>query len=360
MKKHAWLQLFGKFGFYLNLFLATALILVYLSVYIPPDRFSYAAFAGLLYPWLLALNLIFLILYALLKSPKALLSLAAILVGFNVLARFVQIIPSFGGNEQGIRILSYNVHHFSRDRNNGKSGSSILEYLRSERADILCLQETRLYRNGTLSPEKIRDILPGIRHYQMAHSASFAGPMTLSRFPIIRMGEIRFEHSANMVLFSDVLIRAGDTVRVYNCHMQSYRITPEDYSLTDSGRSGSNEQQLQEARQISQKMRLAFAIRARQARTVAAHIRKCRFPVIVCGDFNDTPVSYTYRIIGKSLNDAFRESGFGVSNTYNGVFPLLRIDYVLYSQRFKAVDYKRGRVNFSDHFPVTAVLEELR
>jgi endonuclease/exonuclease/phosphatase (EEP) superfamily protein YafD len=107
-------------------------------------------------------------------------------------------------------------------------------------------------------------------------------------------------------------------------------------------------------------MIIAFSIRARQARTVSTHIRKCPYPVILCGDFNDTPNSYIYHLFGKQLNDSFTQAGFGISNTYNGFIPLFRIDYILYSNRFNAIYYSRGSVDLSDHFPIVAVLETLR
>jgi endonuclease/exonuclease/phosphatase family metal-dependent hydrolase len=333
------------------------LLLAYLSIYIPPDSFWPAAFWGLLYPFLLLINLVFVGFYALLRSKKILLSLLIILLGYQHLFNFIQLVPNFGSSTGGIKILSYNVHHFSSDISQKRGDNPrILAYLQKVDADIICLQETRLLKTGKLSPEGIRNALPGIRYYQLAHTVSFAGPLTLSKFPIVRLGEIRFEHSANMVLFSDIVIYAKDTIRVYNCHFQSYRITPEDYTLTDPDKTGTNEQQLLEAKLITKKMIIAFSIRARQARTVAAHISKCPYPVIVCGDFNDTSLSYTYHTLGKNLKDAFAEAGFGISNTYNGISPLLRIDYILYSQQFKAIFYQRDPVKFSDHFPVQATI----
>ena len=85
---------------------------------------------------------------------------------------------------------------------------------------------------------------------------------------------------------------------------------------------------------------------------MADHIQKSPYPVIVCGDFNDTPVSYAYRQVRGNLKDAFVESGWGISNTYNGVLPSIRIDYILFDQKIKAVNYNRDKVIFSDHFPV--------
>ena len=89
---------------------------------------------------------------------------------------------------------------------------------------------------------------------------------------------------------------------------------------------------------------------------MAEHIRKSPYPVIVCGDFNDTPVSYAYRTVLGDLKDAFVESGRGISNTYNGILPSFRIDYILYDPKFSAGNYRRDKVYLSDHFPVRCLL----
>ena len=358
MRKNDVTDFFSKFGFVLNMGFGGLLLLTYLSVFVPPDRFWPAAFLGLLYPYLLLVNVAFLLYYILRKSKRALLSLLVILIGLHHFFNYFQPVPNFSPGKSGLKVLSFNVKYFSKDISNKQiNHPRILDYLQSVDADIICLQETRIFKTGKLSPDGIRDALPGIKHYQLAHSISYAGPLTLSKFPIFRLGEIRFEHTANMVLFSDLVIKPGDTIRVYNCHLQSYRIAPEDYSLTDPEKTGTNEQQLREAKMISRKMIIAFSIRAKQARAIAAHIRKCPYPVIVCGDFNDTPLSYTYHILGEQLNDAFTQAGFGLSHTYNGLLPSFRIDYILFSPRFKARSYHRDRVNLSDHFPITAVLK---
>lgn len=358
MKKGAFRIFFSKFGFILNIGFGSFLLLIYLSVFIPPDSFWPAAFPGLLYPYFLVINLVFLVYYSLRKSKKLLLSLLIILAGYQHLFNYFQPLPDFKSNSGGIKILTYNVHHFSSGFSGKKSGTTdIIGYLKSVNADIVCLQEARMVKTGKWSAPAIKEALPGVKHYQLAHTISSAGPLTFSKFPIITLGEIRFENSANMVLFSDIKLPSGDIIRVYNCHFQSYRIKPEDYSITDPQRSGTNEQQLREAKMLTKKMILAFSIRANQARTVAAHIKKCPYPVIVCGDFNDTPVSYTYHLLSKQLKDAFTEAGFGFSITYNGILPAFRIDYILYSPKYQATYYRCDRIDLSDHFPVMAIIK---
>lgn len=97
--------------------------------------------------------------------------------------------------------------------------------------------------------------------------------------------------------------------------------------------------------------------RAEQADLIAKHIKNCNYPVILCGDFNDVPMSYTYHTIANSLTDAFRKSGNGVGATYTGTYMPFRIDFILYSKGLKAVDYKTGNISLSDHYPVSSTLQ---
>ena len=189
-------------------------LLVYASVLVLLTLLAGRVF-GFLYPYLLLINLLRWF-YILLKSRKLLLSFFIILIGYQHLFNFIQPIPKFGSGGGGLKIISFNVHYFTRDLDRKQSDHpKLVEYLWNVNADIICLQEARLLKTGKLSPDGIRDALPGIKYYHLAHSNTNAGPMTLSKFPIVRLGEIRFEHSANMVLFSDIVVRPGDTIRVY-------------------------------------------------------------------------------------------------------------------------------------------------
>jgi endonuclease/exonuclease/phosphatase family metal-dependent hydrolase len=111
---------------------------------------------------------------------------------------------------------------------------------------------------------------------------------------------------------------------------------------------------MKELRDLSFSLKQGFARRAEQAIVVKEHINSSPYPVIVCGDFNDTPISYSYRKIRKGLKDAFVESGSGAGFTYKGKYPPNRIDYILFDDRLSSSGYISDRVKYSDHYPITA------
>lgn len=114
---------------------------------------------------------------------------------------------------------------------------------------------------------------------------------------------------------------------------------------------------MNEIKDISYRLKYAFKKRAHQADVLTEHIQSSPYPVIVCGDFNDTPVSYSYRKIRKDLVDAYIKSGRGIGNTYSGVFPSYRIDYILHSRDIQSVGFETIKVNYSDHYPVSCMFE---
>jgi len=182
------------------------------------------------------------------------------------------------------------------------------------------------------------------------------GIATFSSYPIINKGVISFNNTLNACIFTDIKFNE-DTIRVYNNHLQSIHLGNRSYAYLDSIRLRYNEEQINELKDISNRLRDAFIKRARQAERISVHIHGSPYPVIVCGDFNDTPSSFTYYKIRKNLSDAFVESGSGFGNTYSGRFPSFRIDYILHHKDINSIYFKRIRTDLSDHYPVIGYLE---
>ena len=338
----------------LNIVAAIAIGIASLSVYISPATFWIIVLFGMAYPYLLVINLVFIVFWIFIKPKFIILSLLVILAGYNHIGNYLQ----FSGKhtlEKGVRITSYNVRYFTGNNEIPvkENADHILQFLRQDNADIICLQEAMLNKRQIFD---IKDTqLPQINHMQLAHNGEAGGLLTMTRFPILKMEEIRFANSGNMIMFCDILMNT-DTVRLYNCHLQSYRLGEAEIQSIDSIEFNTRPKTKKKLLVLSMKFKEAVIKRAEQVESLRRSINKSPYPVIVCGDFNDTPVSYTYHTVKGNLKDSFTESGKGTANTYNGKLPSFRIDYILYSPIFTSYNFQVSSLNHSDHFPISCDL----
>jgi endonuclease/exonuclease/phosphatase family metal-dependent hydrolase len=346
---------FKKIFLILNWLAVLALIISYLSVYIPPDKQWIPSFFGLAYPILILINLGFCIFWLLFKPRYMLLSLVTILVGWGFLSRYIQIGEKKTENGD-IKVISYNVQYFHTSGRQAQRGKAdkIVDFLQQQEADIICLQEVRLRKNDIFNLKNTVDKLETIKHYQYARSSMSFGSVTMTSYPIVNMGEIRFQNSGNITLFTDVCIN-DDTVRIFNVHLQSYHIDPRRYSIIDS-LDITGEKDIREVRELGGKLKNAFQLRAKQVREIREYINDSPYPVLVCGDFNDTPASYSYRKLRGSLYDAFVCSGSGLGRTYIGKLPSFRIDFILHDIKYKSYNFKTYNYRMSDHLPISCEL----
>ncbi|HSO86798.1 MAG TPA: endonuclease/exonuclease/phosphatase family protein [Draconibacterium sp.] len=332
-----------------------ALLISYLAVFIPPDKFWIPSFFGLAFPFFVVANILFIIFWALIKPRFLSLSLVAVILGWGFINRYVQFIGK-NTDMKGIKVVSYNVQNFAGKKvaDQKASANKIQEFLNEKNPDIICLQEIRLRKNNIFNISNVVKNLDNIKHYHYASSGSTFGLATFTSYPIIKMGEIRYEKSSNMAIYTDVLIDS-DTVRIFNLHLQSYQIDPRKYDIIDSP-GIDEEKDIKEIREIGGKLKKAFQTRAGQVREIRKLIKETRYPVIICGDFNDTPVSYTYQQLRGDLNDAFVGSGKGFGRTYIGKLPSYRIDNIFYSDDFKSYNFQAYDFRASDHLPVSTEL----
>jgi endonuclease/exonuclease/phosphatase family metal-dependent hydrolase len=332
-----------------------ALLISYLAVYIPPDKFWIPSFFGLAFPFFVAVNVAFIIFWVFVKPRLLFISLFALILGWGFINRYVQI-SSRKTDKAGIKVVSYNVQNFAGKMvaDQKASANKILDFLNGQNADIICLQDVNLGNNKIFNVANAAKNLKSIEHLHFSGMGISTGKVTFTRYPIIKMGEIRYEKSANMAIFTDVLIDS-DTVRIFNVHLQSYQIDPRKYDIIDSP-GIDEEKDIKEIREIGGKLKKAFQSRAGQVREIREVIEKTRYPVIICGDFNDTPVSYTYQQLRGDFNDAFVGSGKGFGRTYIGKLPSYRIDNIFYSDDFKSYNFQAFDFRASDHLPVSCLL----
>ncbi|GAB4293420.1 MAG: endonuclease/exonuclease/phosphatase family protein [Marinilabiliales bacterium] len=347
-----------------NIISLLALITAYLSIYISPADFWLPAFFGLAYPVILIINLLFAIYWAFRKRKTLMIiTTVIIIVGISYITDYIQFLPrinSSDNNKRTIKVLSYNVKLFDlyNWKKNKLTRNEIFDLIKDIDADIICFQE--FYKENTNNFKTLDTILQfqKAKYFHEAYSRInrnkyFFGIITLSKYPIINKNVIDFENSDNMCIYSDIVID-NDTIRVINTHLESIRFDLKDYELIDTLNLEINKQEIEGIKSIFMRLKHAFMYRAAQAELIAETIKNTPYPVILCGDLNDTPVSYSYHTIKGELKDSFKEAGIGMSNTYNGKFPSYRIDYIFHSPQLKCIDYEVIKKDLSDHYPITS------
>jgi endonuclease/exonuclease/phosphatase family metal-dependent hydrolase len=349
----------------LNIGAVVWLLLAYAAANFPPSTLGYLTLFGLAYPFSLSANLAFILIWIFKKRRYIFISALAILMGLNHLTAFFQfsVSGSVDSKANQLKVLTYNVHVFDVfDKKNGaETRDAIYDMLHREQADVICFQE--FYQSEKSKSYPTRDTLIKFLptknyHERYTHAISgqqYFGVVTLSKYPIAERGFVPFATDVNNFCIYTDIIKNGDTIRVYNAHLQSIRFKKEDYDLAN----GKTEQkEIDDAgKRIARRLKNAFVKRQEQVDRIASHMKECKHPIVLCGDFNDPPVSYAYCTLSEGLKDSFKECGNGIGNTYIGAFPSFRIDYILHSPIFETIDYTTLSEELSDHHAVTATLQ---
>ena len=288
---------------------------------------------------------------------EALISVVVIAIGFTHFSNYIKLTRPSGDKSNTFKVLSYNVRLFNyfENKHGITSEKKVIEFLKSQKPDIICLQEFFLTGKPAVEESLMIDELGGRYYSHMKVSESvknrYYGIITLSKFPIIRRGEIIHTGSSSLSIYTDVVIQ-NDTFRIYNNHLQSFRLMRMERSFIDEMTASDDKEAMNEVKSLSVSLKKGFVKRALQAQVVKDNISISPFPVIVVGDFNDTPVSYTYTKIRKGLHDSFLNSGYGAGFTYRGNYPPNRIDYILYNSPLINTYFEIIKVKYSDHYPI--------
>ena len=264
---------------------------------------------------------------------------------------------SKGGGAGGITVMTFNVRSFDIYANSSITHpeEEIISFLRKVKPDILCLQE--IYTSPRTVPERKIISALGYPYHFISYNTSRSngvrsGMAIFSRFPLKGKKVIRFEGTPNQTQYCEVLA-GGDTLRIYNNHLQSTHLGGQEFRLYNP--SNENET-IRDVKNISLRLKDAYHQRARQVKILHDSIARSPWRVIVCGDFNDTPVSYTYHHLSRGLTDAFVESGKGFGKTYHGKVPSFRIDYILHDKKLRSTGYRTFHNTLSDHFAVMCTI----
>ena len=343
------------------------LLLSPLAWYVSPHRTSIFSFIGLAFPLILFTNILCLILWLLLKKRTV-----ALIIGLALIICYKPVTTFFPLNlkrqtapENSLKVLSYNVMGFLRESKK-ESAHPLLEYIAKTDADIVCLQEYMISKTGKslLTQSDVDKILnkypyrsiTGLEYSGKYHTYGLA---CFSKYPITDTHEFRFKDSYNgsAIYRLDV---DGETFLVSNNHLESNKISSSDKKLySDFLVKRDYPTAVEVSSNIKKRMGRGYTKRASQVQQISDYIGQQEYDkLIVCGDFNDMPISYAYKKIKGNLTDAYASTGFGPGITYYEHLFLFRIDYILHSKSLKAHKTTVDRVKFSDHYPVLTYLTE--
>lgn len=376
MTNNKTIKFLHKLLFRLNMLAALMLLVTYTTPYISPQTFWPMAILGLAYPILLGINILFLIYWSLHKKILyVIFSILIILCGFPLLERTIGTVGEpapLDSTKVGIKVLSYNVKNFDlyNWNKNIEARNQMMALIREENPDVVCFQEFFTKDDDEKGFDNVKWMQEqlGYPHYHFHKSLTVRerehfGVALFSKYPLSNQNHIVIDGSqANTIIYADVSVD-NKTFRLFNAHLQSIHLGRSDlrYMKELGGSEKSKEKKTAEdhwkySKSIVNKLKNAFVKRSKQAKQLHEYIKTSPHPVVVVGDFNDTPTSYTYKVISQGLKDAFLNAGIGLGVTYAGPLPALRIDYILYDPALGAREFKIINKELSDHFPISCIV----
>ncbi|MEE9407805.1 MAG: endonuclease/exonuclease/phosphatase family protein [Polaribacter sp.] len=327
------LSFVDKILYLVNSLLATLLLFSYLLPYVSPNTIPVLAVLSLFVPVLLFINLGFVIYWLIKLKRRLTLSLTVLIIGWFIITPFYKISSNSSSLNNDLKIMSYNVKTFDlfTKKQENASFENGFEFISDKNPDILAVQE--YYKSS-----KINLNFP-YKYVKLKSRNNKFGMAIYSKFKIINSGSLDFKNTANNIIFTDI-IKEKDTIRIYNIHLESLRIKPNEENF---GQKNSEK--------LIKRMSGTFKKQAAQLELFLAHEKQWKGKKIVCGDFNNTAYSWIYNQVSKNKKDTFLEAGKGFGKTYNYWFPM-RIDFILTDDEAIINQFNSFSVGYSDHYPV--------
>lgn len=344
----------------------TLLFLCAVSVYVSPAYFKYASVLGLIFPGAVALTVLVFIICLVFCFRRSWICFVGLCLTFGSIRSYFPINPFQAAHlpsSEALRVMTYNTHGTGNVKDSTLQ-TDYLQYVLDQQADIFVFQEG--------SPEFLEwdSINPRFRQRYPYCEIPFPGQSThqgcCSRYPIKRSEVVTHVGSGNAAIAFWIEHPTQHEILVINCHLRSNQLTEgerEQYSAivhNSNQTAKETEQTHNTVRMLADKFIKAAELRAHMADTIADFLNKHRdVPTIVCGDFNDTPISYSCsRVKRCGLNDAFRMTGNGMGRSFNKDAIAVRIDHAFCSDHFQPISARIDKLpDWSDHYPLIVTFE---
>lgn len=352
----------------INIVLMILLILSTYAQIVSPLDFVFISYLGLGFPLLLIANIAYLLLWIVFFKWKfVLLQIVALVFCWPSIDTYIPInSPVDSVPEKAFKVMSYNVRGFDWLVGEEARNNPIFPYIANSGADIVCMQEfavdTHKDKKKIISLQEFDDIMEKYPYRTIIRlgdtiSSTMYGLACYSKFPIERVARVPIESAFNGSAMYEIKI-GKKYITIVNNHLESNRLTAEDKELYKELVVDQRRDKLGAVTQnIRSHLDPAFKTRAIQANIIADCIRQQRGKtdaMIICGDFNEPPISYAYETIKGNFLDAYKYTGSGIGITYHQDGFFFRIDYIMHSLNLQAYNCTVGTVKYSDHYPIWA------
>ncbi len=317
--------------------------------YLPPDWHPRLALLSLVFPAFLLANVLFVLFWLVFKFKYVWVPLVGLLACCSFIYDYFPLHFKGAVSDSTLKVVSYNTHSFGGKEARLDDGSNIVvNFLLGTGADIICLQESSKHSQYLLSLEEAG--------YECASEKEF---MICSRLPILSTDTLALPGQTAHCQYA-YLLDGQDTIMVVNQHLESNRLSPQVKNAyvealqvheTDSMRKG--------LQPVADLLTVAFPVRGQQVDNVQRLVESwLPRPLILCGDFNDTPVSYAHRVLTRHLSSAFTQSGCGLGFTFHDKGFPVRIDHILFSGSHWKSEQTAvcDTIMSSDHYPIYTLL----
>lgn len=331
--------------------IATILLMLFIghSDMINPVSFPKLSNIGLVFPGFIAINFLFLILWVIIKPRYVIIPLLGFIVCYGPVRRYMPLNLPKDPPKGSIKVLSYNVWYYAGWED---QGHAILDYIKLQNADIVCLQESAENEAGSA---QVDSILGPVYQYKdtLMHSGDC---LTLfSKYPILSRERIHYKSQGNISAAFKLRVKGKDVI-VVNNHLETTSLTMEEKDKFKALVKGElkTDTATQTSKWLISHLGEQTKKRAAEADAVARYIAYHRgTPMIVCGDFNDSPISYAHRTIGKGLIDCYVSNGNGPGVSYHKSGMYVRIDNIFCTDDFTPYACRvDNTIDKSDHYPI--------
>ena len=326
-----------------------------------PADFPLLSCFGMVFPVFLVVNLLFLFFWLTFKWRKAWIPIVGYALAYAPLCLYMPINMKQDVPEGAIKLISYNVCQYGGNYKYEEGFDTVYNYLKRQQADIVCIQEdVDTWRRYVM--HRYQKIYPYNDTTIFSKTATTMNGVGIhTRFPIIRKERIAYPSMANGSV-AYYLKTDDDTIIVINNHLEGTHLSKEDRANYKRMLRGKMERDTvkEESMLLISKLGESAAKRAPEAEAVHQYVEAHRqYPIIVCGDFNDNPISYSRRTIAQGLTDCFAATGKGIGLSYNQKGFFVRIDHILCSDDFVPYNCEiDSKMDASDHNPILCWLKK--